>query len=705
MEGYYKARRSNLATYPDSVVLDQYKKVMMDMLHFNFPMLTEEELICAIDHSMSKHFKDAEAILTNNYKRTEISSSLLDLANYITGKEPILTSSGTMFKQHGTGPNPIYSMLDGFINDRKKAKKEMFKYPKGSQLFEKFNLQQLLYKIDANGFYGATGLYSCIYYNIHTATAVTTEGRSCNSAAALFLESFLANNVPMSSINELIQFIHNVLTEERNYSSEAIIDRHASVSETFYQLWHSTGFGYVPTIDEMEMVWEIVEKLPQDDLDRLFYKNNLFNFIDNSFVSTMLLTILQTLQAPFMDPNDPPEEIKELLDEFRSILGEYVYYNKQIIDRVEKMDALMRTVSVVQDTDSVILTFDGWYQYVRQMCYNIPMTIKNISINEEDYVTDGTINAKEAEMVSEYSFLDDDIIEQQRKIDPLYIIPQDGLRYSIINILAYCVGGLVNDYMTRYCRNSHTYNPRPCLINLKNEFLFKRLLVTDAKKHYASKMELQEGHVVPDNQEKSLDIKGMDAFVKSTTNPSIREKLKTILYNDILNVSYVDQMRVLRDLATIEKDIYDSINRGEKAFFKPAKVKAMSAYEAPMRIQGISASYAYNCLHRPGTETIDLSTRNSVDIAKVEITKKTVDKIKDTHPDVYEKALKLLATEEYKTGIGAIALPINEPVPDWMLPFIEFDKILKDNISGFPLESVGIYRGASVNNSTNMIQF
>ena len=84
--------------------------------------------------------------------------------------------------------------------------------------------------------YGATGQYSCIYYNLYAASSVTTQGRSCNSAAALFFESFLNNNVPFGCLNELIEFIHNVLNEEHKYNSAQIINNHASAEETFFQL-------------------------------------------------------------------------------------------------------------------------------------------------------------------------------------------------------------------------------------------------------------------------------------------------------------------------------------------------------------------------------------------------------------------------------------------------------------------------------------
>ena len=120
---------------------------------------------------------------------------------------------------------------------------------------------------------------------------------------------------------------------------------------------------------------------------------------------------------------------------------------------------------------SAIVSFDGWYRYVREMCVGIPMAIKNEVVNAAEFV-DGNMEISEPiQKVDEYSFVNDDIIEVDRLIDPMVIISQDGLRYSIINILAYCIGILVNDYMERYCDNAHSTNERACLIALKNEFL------------------------------------------------------------------------------------------------------------------------------------------------------------------------------------------------------------------------------------------
>lgn len=130
--------------YSDNKYLDNYKSVAGDMLQLYFPLLSKDEINVALDWSISKRLQDTPVQVDNNYKRQTIDTTLLEMAKYIMDRQPIITAYGVMFKRHGEVPNPIYEMVDNFIKTRKLHKKEMFKYPKGSEMFEKFNLLQAL---------------------------------------------------------------------------------------------------------------------------------------------------------------------------------------------------------------------------------------------------------------------------------------------------------------------------------------------------------------------------------------------------------------------------------------------------------------------------------------------------------------------------------------------------------------------------------
>ena len=693
------------------LVIEKFIDEVLPVLHLTFPLLSEQELRDSVRYSCIKRMKNGKAVLENNYSKKVIDTTVIEMTEYIMSKEPIITTQGVMFKKHGTVPNPLYELIQEFIDKRIEYKKEMFKYPKGSEQFAKYNLLQLLAKLDANATYGAMGMYSCVLYNIFVASSITAQGRSCISAAILLMEGFLSNNVKFGSLNEIVQYIKNVITENRKYKDSDILDGNVTLEESFFKIMSTCGFEYIPTDKDMQIVWDMMSQLGQEDLNRLFYKNNLYSFMDNSSMRRAVIYILQKLDRPFMDPNKPPKCIQIELEAFYQILYEYVYYGHQYIDRLERTENMIRNVSIITDTDSTIISLDAWYRYTLAYTYNVPMEIKRIITDpfihmDLDEWGDEKIPFKPFEHIEpryDYDFYTDEVIELERVINPFKICPQEGLKYSIINIMSHIIGKLCVDYMMRYSMNSHSYaDSRKCLLILKNEFYFERVLNTDAKKNYADIQKLQEGNEVPEDS--ALDVKGLP-ITKSTLPKRTVKGLKRILKEKILTAENINQIDVLKAIKIMKHEIYQSLLDGSKEYYMPVKIRSRSGYDNPMRIYGFKAAYAYNALRLDGMDPINLDNRNSIDLMKVNINMSNIEHLKEEMPELYDKLVALLSEPEFDGELKMIAIPLNEPVPEWSRQFIDFNTIINNNIANFPLESIGLFRNnKSSVNSTNILK-
>lgn len=693
----------------NSFIQTKYKETLLRMIPLNLPTLTKEELNNAINYSISKRYKKVESQVYNNYTEKTVYNTLAELTDYIYSREPICTAWGVLFKKHGVVPNPLTKLIHMFMLNRDKEKKIMLEFPKGSEEFEEHNLLQLLAKVDTNAIYGALGNVSCIFYNLHVAASITYEGRSYISAAIMFFEMFLSNNVKFASLNEVITFIDNVRSEapNRHYDDRLILDRNIEPIEVLSQLVLTCGdfrqgkIKWIPDQRDLDIIWEQVNNLSQEDLNRIYYKNNLYAFLDNTSITKALVYLLKAMKEPYLDPNKTPDEIKVELDTFCDLLREYVFYNHQIIDRIDRNTNMIKNVSLISDTDSTIVSFDAFYHFVLDKVKGEDIEIAKYYVNGVSYLDDDELirGIKYDPIEYDYDFYSEKVIEKERLIHPIEVIPQDNLRYSIINIIGHCCGILCNEYIEGHTKMGYSYDKnRKTMMYLKNEFTFKRALLTDAKKNYAAIQTLQEGNIVPSDNMNDLAITGL-AIKKSTLPKKTRDVLQEILYEDILKPEYIDQVKLIKDLAIFEDTIFQSLRNGEKDFYKPVSIKAMGRYDDPLGIQGIKASLIWNSVRNPELEAIDLDAKNNIDVVKTNINMSSIENIKDDFPDEYDKLKRILDGETNRDlakvlngKITTVAVPRNVKTPEWLTHLINYTEITNDNIKNFPVDSVGIRR-------------
>jgi hypothetical protein len=690
----------NYETIDQIKAISLYREQAKKNLMINFPTLTEGEVDTALDIILSKAYTEKQCKLHNNYTEEVAEATVADITNYIHNKTPIMVANGCLFKQYTEELTPMYKLITSFTDNRSKFKKEMFKYEKGSEKFNKYNMLQMLAKRDNNALYGVIGNYSSALYNLYVATGITRTGRALISHAITFFESFFTNNVKFHSIDEAITFINRVDSEKSIYPSSLVLDENVEVEDVFYKIMDTFDRDYFD--DEainksMNIIWSLLINLSQETLNKLFYKNNTLQFCDNKYMRDYIVLTLSKLDEAFVDPNHPPEIIKDNLDHMFDVMSEWCYMRYIVVDKIDRSATMKRDISIITDTDSTMPCFNGWYTFVLKDVLG-PADKSNIKL----------MNLPEVEPIMEedrvYNFSTGEI--ETKMINVATSSNKEPLRFSIINILSYIVGRLLREHFDLVAENYNTKSEyKECLIAMKNEFLFGRALLTGGKKNYASKQELQEGNLVPPS--KMLDVKGLP-INKSTLKEKTRNSLKDILFKKILNVENVDQMDVLRSLARVEYDIRKSIESGEKEYYKPAQIKSYTNYDNPMRIQGIKGALVYNALRDEGTEAIDLTIRNAIDIVKVTIDNATILPLMDSNPELYERIRKFLDDNQtdYKGEITSISIPIDAEVPKWVLKFVDYNDIINDNLKNFPLESIGITKFEKDKvNYTNVIKF
>ena len=193
---------------------------------------------------------------------------------------------------------------------------------------------------------------------------------------------------------------------------------------------------------------------------------------------------------------------------------------------------------------------------------------------------------------------------------------------------------------------------------------------------------------------------------KSTLSESVKKEMQSILYEDILTADNIDQIRIIKKLAILEKQIFDNIMSKKTDFYKPDNVAPISSYEAPMSQNGCIAEVIYNAMRSEDMPQINIEERNKIMKIKLNLSKKNAEKIKDKYPEDYARLIAMLNHPVLgKLDNYTLGLPIDVTVPDWALEFVDIQAITSDVLNNFPLESIGLQRMDNDNvNYSNIIK-
>ena len=154
------------------------------------------------------------------------------------------------------------------------------------------------------------------------------------------------------------------------------------------------------------------------------------------------------------------------------------------------------------------------------------------------------------------------------------------------------------------------------------------------------------------------------------------------------------------------------MEKGEKTFLSPMKVKQEGAYKKPFQEQSFRGAYAWNVIYPD--QTIEFP--DQIDVVLLNIpTLETIEDIKDKYPVEYknikERIFESRIDEVKKKGLMVLALPKKiKEIPEWCRPYIDYDSIVNANTSKMnsALESLGIQTiktNSTTTHYSNIISF
>lgn len=302
-----------------------------------------------------------------------------------------------------------------------------------------------------------------------------------------------------------------------------------------------------------------VDNLSETELDRLNVENisnNRITFDNYNANDNDVGKYLIDCTSVFINPYEPPEgiidNVDKIADMVEDILCGYYWYGEDYIEekdmlaknQQEVIKNIDRLAILLIDTDSNILSIQELNNIIDDLFGN---ALDNFN-DDEKWFTLSNLSTIIAITSIDYSL--------ERWKDHLNILPE--------------------------------YRPR---MNMKNEYLFRKFLLTSRKKNYVGTCRLKEGGVF---KEPDLDIKGL-SFSKSNFNQELCDNVEEIV-EDMMTSEETDVIEILQKLEEIDNRVLSEIKSNDVVKYFDVKKVSDDPEELPISDHRVNAVKLWNFL-------------------------------------------------------------------------------------------------------------
>ena len=719
----------------DSKYLKKYKERMCQAMMQANPTWKKKDVEKIIERTIEERLENPTVTLDNNYTHEQKDSTLLSVLDWSLDRKPLIAGNGTFYKNQYEALNPTREMLDEWAENRKFFKKKMFQagemYGTNSREYNDNDRKQLNEKINMNSYYGGSGAKTSAFYSKWSGPATTLTAQSVISTAEQTFEAFLADNYVFLNLTELIEWIRSILKKDF-YLDDFIVrvKRQDVIQHLLSRILNKEE-------NDEEILQNYLTDCTIDELTFLYYKNNMIEFIENhNPVKDMIIDILEKVEnydhvnekdpewlryipskhydefknqsakkwnkfvnkEMFMDPNSPPDSIIKELDVLSECIIKYVYTEYLSFDRIYRLKNFFRNTVTVIDTDSNFLSLDILMNY-----------LLNSVIEPDGYGRSQRHN-----------------------------------EFVLINTITFIITKIIRITLDFYGKQSNIPEEYRGRFDMKNEFFDELLVIAEKKKRYITKQTLREGNY---NNPPKIDTKGFDfkkattsEYAEKVFNQLIKDYVVTPEHIDVkslINGLRAFKKEIITSIRNGERKFLPNGNAKEFGAYKePGREQSVrgvltwnylypdNQIELPAKISLVKMNIfneedmedlerTHPEIHQTIMDKIFNDTTGFFvtstfippityvnpkkkewysDIPKKYQTKfkklgpfewnKWVDKVMDHEVKVADKERE--GYYEYKKrGLQVLAIPSNAKIPDWAMPYIDYDTMVNTIIAPF----------------------